>query len=234
VRSAYVEVWDHHQRLIDFLGLFGYFDGGQSPKGEVVLVKVFQPRNDSLSPLDFHVRYGPPAVSTIASAFVIPIQDHWHNQLFPECASAGVGGQLALPGITGQTTRPWGNTLRKAYLCNASTKQLKQGDVILFYRSGFQAVEVIGVTEDTHRTSSPGEVMNLVGGRTVYSASDIEALAAHRSQVLVILFRQDWVIDPPWTLAELMSNHVLKAQPQSVQKVKEAGTQWIHQQLADR
>lgn len=234
VASAYVEVWGYHQRLIDFLTLFGYFDGGQSPKGEALLVKVFQPRDNSLSPIDFHVRYGPPAVSIVASVFVIPVQDHWHNQLFPECASAGVGGQLALPGITVQMTRPWGNALRKAYLCNASTKQMKQGDVILFYRSGFQTVEVIGVAEDTQRTPSPDEVMNLVGGRTVYSASDIEALAKHRSQVLVILFRQDRVIDPPWTLAELVSNHVLKAPPQTVQKVKEAGAQWVHQQLADR
>jgi hypothetical protein len=232
--SAYVEVWDYHQRLIDFLGLFGYFEGGQSARGEVVLAKVFQPREASLSPLDFHVRYGPPAVASGASVFVIPIQDNWHNQLFPERASFGAGGQLALPGITGQTTRPWGNALRKAYLCNASTKQIQQGDVILFYRSGFQTVEVIGVVEDTHRTSSPEEALNLVGGRTVYSATDIEALARHPSQVLVILFRQDRVIDPPWTLAELVSNRVLRAPPQTVQKVKEDGTQWVHHQLADR
>lgn len=234
VRSAYLEVWDHHQRLIDFLGLFGYFDGGQSARGEVVLVKVFRPREASLSPLDFHVRHGPPAVASGASVFVIPIQNNWHNQLFPERASFGAGGQLALPGITGQTTRPWGNALRKAYLCNASTKQIQQGDVILFYRSGFQTVEVIGVVEDTHRTSSPEEALNLVGGRTVYSATDIEALARHPSQVLVILFRQDRVIDPPWTLAELVSNRVLRAPPQTVQKVREDGTQWVHQQLADR
>lgn len=236
VGSAYVEVWDHHQRLIDFLGLFGYLDGGRSAKSEVVLVKDFQPRDESLSPLDFHIRYGPPAVSDGASIFVIPIQDTWHNQLFPECASSGIGGQLALPGVADLTTRPWGNALRKAYLCNASAKKLSQGDIILFYRSGgFKTVEVIGIVEDTHRTSSPEEVLNRVGGRTVYSASDIERLAEHKSQVLTILFRQDRVIDPPWTLRELVSNKVLKAPPQTVQEVKEeAGISWVHQQLADR
>jgi hypothetical protein len=76
--------------------------------------------------------------------------------------------------------------------------------------------------------------MNHVGGRTVYSASDIEQLAAHPSQVLVILFRQDRVLNQEWTLAELQANHVLSAPPRTVTKVKEAGAQWIYQQLADR
>jgi GNAT superfamily N-acetyltransferase len=234
VGSAYVEVWDRHQRLIDRLGQFGYFDGGKSSRGEHALVKTYQPRDETLDPLDYHIRYGPPAVSALASAFVIPIRDPWHNQLFPECSSSGPGGQLALPDIAGQATRPWGNALRKAYLCNASTNKLEAGDIILFYRSGFKSVEVIGVVEDTHRTSSPEDVMNLVAGRTVYSASDIEGLARHPSQVLVILFRRDRIVDPPWTLGELEANQILKAPPQTVQKVKEAGTQWIHQQLADR
>jgi hypothetical protein len=56
-------------------------------------------------------------------------------------------------------------------------------------------------------------------------------LASHRSQVLVILFRQDRVIDPGWTLAELQANNVLKAPPRTVTQVKEAGVQWVHQQL---
>ncbi len=106
------------------------------------------------------------------------------------------------------------------------------GDAILFYRSGFQIVSVVDVAEDTFRTSSPDEVLNLVGGRTVYGASDIKELASHPSQVLVILFRQDRIIDPPWTLAELQSNDVLKAPPRTVTRVKEAGTQWVHQRLA--
>jgi hypothetical protein len=234
VGSAYVEVWDHHQRLIDFLGNFGYFDGGQSPKGERALVKEFQQRDQALDPLAFHIRYGPPAVSPNAAAFAIPIRDRWHNQLFPECASVGIGGQMALPDIAEQSTRPWGNSLRKAYLCNASTNRVQPGDAILFYRSGFQTVAVVGVTEEAQRLSSADEILNLVGGRTVYSPSDIEELAQHPSGVLVILFRQDWIVEPPWALAELQANEVLRAPPQTVMRVKEAGTQWIHQQLADR
>lgn len=236
VGSAYVEVWDRHQPLIDFLGQFGYVETGRSQRGELVLAKSFRPRDDSLDALEYHVRYGPPAVSIRASAFVIPIKNHWHNQLFPECAmsSAVEKGQLAFPDFAGEQIRPWGNALRKAYLCNASSNRLEPGDIILFYRSGFKIVEVIGVVEETLRTGSTEEVTNLVGGRTVYSAQDLERLARHPRQVLVIMFRRDWVLDHPWSLAELQSRNVLNGPPQTVQQVKEGGTQWIHEQLAAR
>lgn len=226
--SAYVEVLGRHQRLIDFMGMFGYHEAGRSGRGEFVLVKRFRPKDKSLSPLDFHINHGPPAVSDQANVFVIPIIKRWHDQLFPECVSEA--DQLMFPGLDG-TTHPWGNALRKAYLCNSPTKQLHPGDAILFYRSGFQSVSVVGVVEDTARTSSPEEVLNLVGGRTVYGPADIAQLASHNSQVLVILFRQDRVVDPPWHLAELQNYGVLKAPPQTVTKVMEAGAQWVHQQL---
>jgi hypothetical protein len=104
----------------------------------------------------------------------------------------------------------------------------------LFYRSGFQKVSVVGVAEETFRTSSPEEILNLVGGRTVYSARDIEQLSRHARGVLVILFRRDWIVEPAWTLTELVSSNVVRSHPQTVVKVKEAGTRWIHEQLADR
>jgi hypothetical protein len=236
VGSAYVEVWSKHQPLVDFLGQFGYIEIGESADGQLVLAKTFQPRDESLTALDYHIRYGPPAVSTNASAFVIPIKNHWHNQLFPECAmsSSVEKGQLAFPDFASEKIRPWGNALRKAYLCNAISNRLEPGDIILFYRSGFKTVEVIGVVEETLRTGSAEEVTNMVGGRTVYSAEDVEELAIHTRQVLVIMFRRDWVLDVPWTLAELKFSNVLNGPPQTVQQVREAGTQWIHQQLADR
>ncbi|BBY49473.1 hypothetical protein MARA_29410 [Mycolicibacterium arabiense] len=234
--SAYVEAWDKHQPLVDFLGNFGYFECGRSQRGERVLAKAYEPRDESVGALEYHVRYGPPAVSLNASAFVIRIKNHWHNQLFPECAmsSAVEKGQLAFPDFAGEQIRPWGNVLRKAYLCNASTNRLEPGDIILFYRSGFKTVEVIGVVEETLRTGSAEDVTNMVGGRTVYSADDVERLASHSRQVLVIMFRRDWVLDDPWTLPELQFSSVLNVPPQAVQQVGEAGKQWIHRQLAAR
>ncbi|GAA2420121.1 hypothetical protein GCM10009856_32430 [Mycolicibacterium llatzerense] len=207
---------------------------GQSTRGELVLLKSFQPRNEGLSPLDYHIRYGPPAISTDASVFVIPIRAHWHDQLFPECASDAVGDQLTFPDIAGQATRPWGNALRKAHLCNAPTNQMRPGDVILFLPVG--PAGRFGCRR--RRARAPhilsDEVLNLVAGRTVYGTDDISELAAHSRGVLILLFRKDRGVEPPWTDSELIANGVLKGPPQTVTKVKEVGTQWVHQQLADR
>lgn len=228
VGSAYVEILPHHQRLIDFMEMFGYYEAGESARGEIVLAKRYQPRDTSMSPLDFHIAYGPPAVSDQANVFVIPIIERWHDQLFPECIPET--DQLIFPELVG-TTYPWGNALRKAYLCNSSTGQVQPGDAILFYRSRLQTVSVVGVVEKAERTSSPEEVLNLVGGRTVYGPSDITDLASHAAQLLVILFRQDRVVEPAWTLAELQDHDVLRAPPQAVTRVREGGARWVHQQL---
>lgn len=228
VGSSYVEILPDHQRLIDFMGMFGFYEAGRSTRGEIVLAKRYQPRAIALSPLDFHIAYGPPAVSDQANVFVIPVIERWHDQLFPECIPETQ--QPMLPGLEG-TTLPWGNALRKAYLCNSSSRQIQPGDAILFYRSGLQTVSVVGVVEETSRFSDAEEVLNMVGGRTVYGPTDIAHLASHAAQVLVILFRQDRVVDPAWSLAELQDHDVLKAPPQAVTKVKEVGSRWVHQQL---
>jgi len=229
VTSAYVEVYESHQQLIDLMDAFGYFDVGESSKKERVLLKTYRPSDENLSALEYHIRYGPPAVSKKARFFVVPIIERWHDQLFPECVADDE--QLAIPGMV-VPTRPWGNALRKAYLCNSVTNQIEPGDAVLFYRSGGRkAVSVIGVVEQTVRTSSSEDILNLVGGRTVYSTSDIERLASHRSGALVILFRLDRVIGLPWSLGELQAQEVLTAPPQTVMQVKEVGAQWVHQQL---
>jgi N-acetylglutamate synthase-like GNAT family acetyltransferase len=235
VASAYVEVLTKYDRLIDFMAQFGYDDTNvKTRRGEVVLAKRYTPRDNELPALEYHRRYGPAAVSPSASVFIVPIQPRWHDQLFPECRPASdLGDQLAFPEFGQAKTLPWGNALRKAYLCNSATNTIKSGDALLFYRSGQGNVAVVGVVESTLRSSSPDELMNQVGGRTVYTRSDVEAMASHQSQVLSILFRRDRLIEPQWSYHELIANNVLRAPPRTVMKVKEAGTTWVHQQLAD-
>ena len=42
-----------------------------------------------------------------------------------------------------------GNAIKKAYLCNAKTKQMAEGDIVLFYRSvDVSAITSLGVVEE--------------------------------------------------------------------------------------
>lgn len=236
--TAYVEVFPKHERLIDFLKLFGFgVLNDTSRRREVVLAKSFQPPQNGIrreSAFDYHVLYGPPAIQAGSASFVVPIVPRWHSQLFPEVITeSSTSEQLAFPDLVSATTKPWGNAIRKAYLCNAPTNQMKSGDTLLFYRShGAAAVSAVGVIERTFRSQVPDEVLNAVAGRTVYSRDEVGRLCNHASGVLVVLFRQDRLLDPGWSIGEMIDNYVLNTPPQTVTKVKERGNAWVHTQLA--
>jgi hypothetical protein len=235
--SLYVEVLSKYTVLVDFLGDFGFIDiGHRSESGEIVLAKLFRPPAGAADEDSFtyHVLHGPPAVSPQASIFLVPIRGRWHAQLFPDSpGTPALTEQLHLPGLTAPTTLPWGNALRKAYLCHSPSNQLAAGDVLLFYQSGEgHSVTAIGVVERTLRTSDANEILSVVGGRTVYSPDEVALMCQSVGDVLVILFRQDRFIDPAWGLTELQLAGVTKRWPQSITQVPGEGALWAHRHLA--
>jgi hypothetical protein len=233
--SLYIEVLPKHSVLVDFLGEFGLVDSDQrTQRDEIVLSKVLRPPvggsdEDSFA---FHMMHGPPAVSPHASVFLVPIKSQWHAQLFPDAPTAHeLTRQLPLPGLA-RTTHPWGNALRKAYLCSSPSNQLARGDALLFYRSGEgHFVTAVGVVEHTLRSSDPNEILSIVGGRTVYSPGEVAQMCRGVRDVLVILFRQDRFINPAWGLSDLQLAGVVNRWPQSITQVHTEGAQWVHRNL---
>lgn len=227
--STFVEVLPSVQHLPGFLRMFGFYeDADRTKRGESVFIKQYLPSDMELNPLDFHVTYGPPAVSPQADIFVVPIRPPWHSQLFPDIEMSNEPGLFP----EAELTRPWGNALRKAYLCNASTNLIQPGAALLFYQSGGrQRVEAVGVVEDLFRTKDAEQIISATAGRTVYSTAAIQELAKHRSGILAILFRHDRTLEPGWTRAELQGQKVFSRPPQSISIVKGVGAQWVHSQL---
>lgn len=220
--SIYVEVFPTHTSLVGLLDEFGFRSVGPgTDRGELVLVKNRRPpAPHSLEPLEYHRLYGPHAV-VVSSAFLVPIVPRWHDELFPEGARQM---PLFAPGSHG-------NAIRKAYLSHAPTTQVTPGAVLLFYRShDLHAVTAVGVVEETQRLADAAAIRRAVGQRTVYTDHDIEEMAA-AGPVLVILFRQDRLLDPPWPLDTLREHGVLTSHPQSIMKTDETGLEWIREQL---
>lgn len=234
--GLYVEVLSKYEGLIDLLDDFGFRDSGyRTEREEAVLVKVLRPEfGPTLGALEHHITYGPPAIARTARVFLIPIQPRWHDQLFPDSPRAETSEQLLLPGMAHEgRTYPWGNALRKAYLCNSNTTQLAAGDAVLFYRSGVhQTVTAVGVIERIVRSGDPVEIINFVGRRTVYTPEEIVGMCRSVRGVLAILFRQDRFIEPAWGIAELQRQGVVRGWPQSITRVGEGGAAWVHQQLS--
>ncbi|MBO0843882.1 MAG: GNAT family N-acetyltransferase [Nocardioides sp.] len=235
--TLYVEVLPSHPGVIGFLESFGFVDtGSRNTRKEHVLAKSLRPFTEShgadLSDLEYHIRFGPPALRCSQQVFVVPIEPRWHDQLFPERAPRRRSEQLELFPLGSPVTHPWGNALRKAYLCNSPTNQIELGDVLLFYRSqDAQAISAIGIVEDALRSVDPDEVVKFVGRRTVYSPAEIARMTRSVRGVLAIRFRQDRFVEPPWTYDALRVAGVLGGRPQSITKLDGAGAGWVRERL---
>lgn len=237
--GLFVTVLDKQVALIALLEDFGFraMPGVLTDVGELVYEKPLVPsaaeEPDSMDALDFHVRYGPPTLRVLGqTCHAIPIEPRWHRILFPDAEREPAEEDALFPATEGLTTQPFGNALRKAYLCNAPSRLLQPGDPLLFYRSQDErAVFVVGVVEATLRTHDPSEIAATVGRRTVYSLPEIERLT-RKGEVLVIMFRQARILrDEPITLAELIAGGVLTSHPQAVSKTRPGGTPWLAQRL---
>ena len=128
-------------------------------------------------------------------------------------------------------TESCGNTLRKAYLCNASIKQLEPGDILLFYRSQeLRGVTALGVVEQTLRTADTEELARCARKRTVYEMPDIEAKTA-KGSALGILFRHAPILKKRILLKTLIEAGLVKAAPQSIVQMKPETNSWIRDHL---
>lgn len=221
----WLTVFEKQAGLIALLESFG-FKHHDDLGGERRYVKRFAPTEDerqTLGPLEFHVTFGPPALRIVEDqTFITPIQPGYHRSLFPDAP----GEQMSLI-----APQPHGNALRKAYLSHANVRSAEPGATILFYRSGdVRAATAVGVLEQSLVSADADEILEFVGSRTVYSADEVNEMAADGS-VLAFLFRQDRFLEPPITLAELMSARAVSRAPQTTIRINSEGIPWLTERL---
>ena len=223
---VWLTVFEHHGGLITMLEDFGFYQlPHRTALRELVYAKQLVPGGAAASDaFEYHHRYGPPAIDlSLSPVYVIPIQPRYHRRLFPDDPLE----QMLMPGDD-----PFGNAIRKAYLSQSAVQPPPRGAVILFYRSADrQAINAVGIVEETMRSADASEIARFAGQRTVYTYAEIEELA--QQQVLTILFRQDRLLEEPWGLQDLIDAQVLNGPPQSITQVhNEEALQWLSDRLA--
>lgn len=234
---VYLTTFDTQTVLIQVLGYFGFEMTGLNGLGEQIYEKALS--RDLLVPADnddlfdlARLNYPRFAARPPATAFCVPIQSEFHDILFPELAVKVPKAQLDLfaqPGLSeaGQAIRRPGNTIRKVYLCRASTQKLQPGSVVLFYRSrspGYvasQCITSVGVVEAVHMAESVEDLVRLSAKRSVYSEAKLAAFeATARHPVKVIDFLLVGHIDPAIKLDELLRLKVFnRTPPQSISQL---------------
>jgi hypothetical protein len=209
-----------HAFLFDLLEDFGFEVAGSHPGSggrDLVYVKRHPhsaPLFNDISPFNYMKKFFPHFQrGKHINHYIIPIRPEFHRILFTDYLSE-FDKQLMLF----QQTNTAGNAIKLAYLCHAQTKQIVAGDLVMFYRSEDEkSITSLGVVEEYQSLKDPMVIAQLVSRRTVYSMSQITALAQKETRVM--LFRLLAHFDKPMSLEWLKQNSIVKGNIQSITSI---------------
>jgi len=214
-------------RLVELLHDFGFFQAsvlpGQRPEPVFIKhLKLTEPWLSLEKPVDVsRICYPSFYDGESVGKFIIPIQPEYHEKLFTDFRERR---QSRLIEHMGEFVTE-GNTIKKAYLTQSKIRKLKPGDIILFYRShDLHAITSLGVVDQFYPDTPPGEIMRIIGKRSVYSKGEIERSNKNRS---VILFRHHFHLKESIPLDTLKSAGILKGSPQTITEINQNSYEWI-------
>ena len=178
VDEIYVTIFnktDEQNRLINLLKDWGFAEHGKKGQNELVLVRDFAP---SISLERPKVTY--PYISANQSIFLCSIYPEYHTELFPDSI------------LTTESTfdfkenQPHRNALSKVYISRSINRNLKSGDVIVFYRTGGRhkgVVTTIGIVESVNTTiQSERDFILKTRKRSVFSDEELKKHWNYRGQ----------------------------------------------------
>lgn len=210
--------------LVQLISDYGFRRASEMSNGESVFVKRLTPGpGDDPDPVQANIRFYPTFYDgPDVDKFLIPIQPKFHSRLFPTY------------GKRNTKLREWegeffseGNAIKKAYLSHAPTRQIEQGDLLLFYRSQDQKeITSMGVCDRVeYGVTSAEEVEELVGRRSVFTEHEIEERASRPTTV--ILFKWHFNLKNPLHYKVLRDDDVLSGPPRAIQQIDEDAYHYI-------
>ncbi len=184
--------------------------------GEDIFVKRLVPdKNKIYYPYQIYKEFYPSFYDgKDVNKFIVPIRPEWHNRLFTDYKRR----QLTLSESAGEFIVE-GNTIKKAYLSHSKIKGMKEGDILLFYRSkDIKGITSLGIVEKVYENiTNPNVIISYVGKRSVYSRIDIKKMSV--KPVKIILFWWNTHFDKPLVYNWLLNSKILAGPPQAITKI---------------
>lgn len=147
VEEIYVTIFEKRNeqiRLIDLLEEWGFKKYGK--KGdELVLTRDFKPSFNIDNPKTTY-----PFISTKSNVFLVPIYPKYHTELLPDSYLKNESPNDFTE------NEPHRNAISKVYICRSVKRNVKKGDIIVFYRTKTQGqsayhtsvITTIGIVEE--------------------------------------------------------------------------------------
>lgn len=172
VDEIYVTIFDkreEQQRLASLLEEWGFKKWG-SKTTENGIENVFV--RDFSKLVSENPRECFPYVDRNSRVFINPIWPDYHTELFPDSILNNESPQDYVE------NEPHRNALKKVYISRSHTRNLKSGDIILFYRTGGKyagVISTIGVVENVIlNISSEEEFVRLCRKRSVFDDNELK------------------------------------------------------------
>ena len=209
---------------MNLLEFYGFQNVGENHNGEFIFERPFSSkrlvRAAAAHEFDLaRMHYPRFLMDDQVQGFGIPIKEEYHDVLYPDLWNPRQADLFGMASGAQKPARP-GNTIRKVYLCRARSRLGNPGSILFFYKGvsteqPSQAMTAIGVLESLTLAHSKREVMQLTGGRSVYSEAQLaEWEAASDRPVKVINYLLVSYVDPPIGLDELRDLGVVAGHPQ--------------------
>ncbi|MYG64585.1 MAG: GNAT family N-acetyltransferase [Synechococcus sp. SB0673_bin_10] len=227
---TYLTTYKSQRSLRILLEFYGFRDVGQNEQKELIYERNFSSRklSEKSEENSFEINrknYPRFIITEKTCGFIIPIQERWHDILYPDLCQFS---QLSLSLFSSQTFQPKkpGNTIRKVYLCRAQSNLGESGSVLFFYKSNSknppsQAITTLGILENMTPAKSVRELMRLTGGRSVYSERELMSWEASPDKPVKVINYLLIAYIKPINYQELKQMGILRGHaPQSICKIK--------------
>lgn len=210
--------------LVQLISEYGFRRAAKKATGESVFLKRLKPGpDDDPDPMETNIRFYPTFYDgPDVDKFIVPIIPRFHDRLFQDYDKR----RTKLRDFSGQFY-PEGNTIKKAYLTHAPTRQIDRGDLLLFYRSrDHQELTSVGVCDCVeYEVDSGQEVETVVGRRSVFTSSEIEEQVTKPTTVIMFKWHSD--LNNPLHFQVLEQEDVIASAPQSIQQLDDSGYEYV-------
>lgn len=234
---AYLTTYSDQSSLRSLLEFYGFCHVEENQQGEFIYERGFGSGklSKTLEENSFEIdrkNYPRFIVTQETNGFIIPIKEEYHDVLYPDLCQRQFSQLNFFQSKAYQSNKP-GNTIRKVYLCRASSNLGNPGSILFFYKSRSdnppsQAVTVLGILESMSLATSVRELMQLTGGRSVYSEAElINWEARSNNPVKIINYLLVNYIEKPIELSELLNMSIVKSPPRSICKVNNSSLRKI-------
>jgi hypothetical protein len=189
IEEIYVTAFEKHTELISLFDRFGFNCVGKNARGECVFIK-------NIRHLDFSDPYKcfPYISNSVVEAGVIPIEDHYHDKLFPY--SELYGNSRDIEEITA------GNGITKIFIATPNSRlDYKIGMPVFIYRKftgigpkTYKSVitslctisKIVIIKSNFVPQKSFEEFLNLTGNKTVYPENELEYIYNNKKNIIAI------------------------------------------------